>query len=184
MRKPLIARVQQLLLSPKAAWAEIDGESVHVAELYRSYIAPLAAIPFVAGFIGLSLVVPYGPRPIFAGLGQLVVGYALTLASVYLLAMIFNYLAPQFDGQRNFDQALKVSAYAPTAAWVAGIFRILPGIDFLALLGWLYTLYLLFLGLPTLMKVPEEKEIIYILASIGAAMLIEAIIWIGIIRMF
>ena len=136
-----------------------------VASLYTSYILPLAAIPAIAGFIGLSII-GFGILgnsirvPILTGLTSAVVQYVGALVVVYLLALIADALAPNFGGQKNQIQALKVAAYSSTAFWVAGIFLMVPGLRLLGILG-LYSLYLLFLGLPALMKAPEDKALGY-----------------------
>ena len=181
----MISRVQQLLLNPKAAWAQIDTEAVSVQDLYKSWIAPLAAIPAVATFVGFSLLgLGLFRMPLVSGLAQMVVGYALSLAAVYLFALIINYLAPQFGAQKNFNQAFKVAAYTPTAAWIAGIFNIIPALAIVSLLGALYSLYLLFVGLPALMKPPEDKATVYTLASIGCAIVVEVVIALVVSRLF
>ena len=56
-----------------------------------------------------------------------------------------------------------------TAGWVAAIFNLIPGLGFLSILG-LYSLYLLYLGLPILMKVPEDKSVVYtiVIVVVGA----------------
>ena len=128
----IISRVQEILLKPKAAWAKIDAEPVNVPELYKSYIAPLAAIPPVATFIGFSLLgMGFFHMPIGSGLAQMILSYILRLAGVYAFALIIDYLAPQFGAQKNFNQALKLVAYASTASWVAGIFMIIPALGLL-----------------------------------------------------
>jgi hypothetical protein len=136
-----------------------------VASLYTGYIIPLAAIPAIAGFIGLSIfgfgILGNTIRvPIMTGLTSACVQYVGTLVGVYVLALIADTLAPNFGGQKNLMQALKVAAYASTASWVAGIFLMVPGLRVLGVLG-LYSLYLLFLGLPVLMKAPEDKALGY-----------------------
>lgn len=78
-------------------------------------------------------------------------------------------------------QALKVAAYSSTAAWLAGIFILIPALGFLQILG-LYSLYLLYLGLPRLMKTPEDKALVYTAIVIVAAFVIIAII--GVIGRF
>ena len=68
-------------------------------------------------------------------------------------------------GRRSWQRpgllgALKVVAFSYTASWVAGVFQIVPGIGMLlALAGSIYSIYLLYLGLPVLMKCPREKQI-------------------------
>src|SRR2546425_683377 len=76
-----------------------------------------------------------------------------------------NALAPSFGGQKNQVQALKVSAYSSTAAWVVGVVGIFPNVGILAILG-LYSLYLLWAGLPVCMKSPKEKATAYTIVVI------------------
>jgi hypothetical protein len=83
------------------------------------------------------------------------------------MALIINALAPQFGAKQDMGQAFKVAAYTPTASWVGSLFVILPMLWFMALIGGLYSLYLLFVGLPKLMKPAADKAMIYTLAVIG-----------------
>jgi hypothetical protein len=173
VRMDLIARVKGILLTPKTEWGVIDTESTTVRSLYTGYIMPLAAIPAVAGFIGMTLLGYNVLGTTFrysmsAGIQQALLMYVLSLVGTYVLALIINALAPNFGGQKNQIQALKVAAYSSTASWVVGIFAILPALAVLSVLG-LYSLYLLFLGLPRLMKAPEEKAMPYtVVVIIGA----------------
>ena len=73
-------------------------------------------------------------------------------------------------------QALKVSAFAPTASWVAGIFAIIPMLGILAILGALYSLYLLYLGLSPLMKTPADKSVAYTAVVVIAAIILWVVI--------
>lgn len=180
----LVERVKGILLRPAQEWDRIDTEPTSTSQIYRSYVLPLAAVPAVAELIG-SLVfghsvfgITYKPT-IGSALGAAVVQYVLSLASVFVIALIIDGLAPVFQATRNWHQALKVAAYSVTAAWIAGIFNIVPAIAFLSILG-LYSLYLLYLGLPKLMKAPQEKALAYtavvIVASIAVWILIAALV--------
>jgi hypothetical protein len=71
---------------------------------------------------------------------------------------------------------MRVSAYAPTAAWIAGIFNIIPALAFLGILG-LYSLYLLHTGIAALMKPPADKALIYTIAVIICAIIVWIIIF-------
>jgi hypothetical protein len=181
----LIERAKNILLQPKQEWPVIAGENTVTADLYKNYIAPLAAIPALAGFIGLSLVginmVFLGGTfrvPVSSGLAYAIINFLLTLGAVYVLALIVNALAPTFGGEKNMQQALKLVAYSSTASWLAGIFAIVPQLSILSLLG-LYSLYLLYLGLPVLMKCPADKAMGYtvmiIVSAIGIFLVVGVI---------
>jgi Yip1-like protein len=176
----LVDRVKAILLMPKNAWATIDSEPATVGSLYTGYAIPLAAIPAVAGFIGLSVIGigVLGSRlkvPMGTGLTWAVVQYIGALVGVFVLALIIDALAPSFGGQKNQIQALKLAVYSATASWLAGIFNLIPGLAILGILG-LYSLYLLFLGLPVLMKAPAEKALGYTIVVVISAVVIFMVI--------
>lgn len=160
----LIARVRNILTTPKTEWPVIAAERTSVADLYKNYIVVLAAIPAVFGFVKASLIgysffgstVRIG---IGYGLAQTVLMYLLTLGIVYLVGLLIDALAPNFGAEKNPEQALKSAAYAYTASWVASVFVLFgAALGILALLaGGAYGIYLLYLGLPHTMKAPPER---------------------------
>jgi len=177
----LVQRVKQILLSPRTEWQVIEAEPTTTAELYKTYIIPLAAIGPISQVIGYSvfgITVPFVGTyrvPIGSAISGALVAYVLTLAGTYVLALIIDGLAPTFNGQRSQIQALKVAAYSSTASWLAGIFALIPGLRLLAILG-LYSLYLLYLGLPIVMKSPRDKALGYTVVVIVAAIVLFMII--------
>ena len=176
----IIARVKEILLTPKPAWLVIETEETNTAAIYTQYIMILAAIPAVAGFIGMSLfgVSGFGISvrvSLMTGLVQMLLRYGLALAMVYVVAMIADALAPSFGGQKNPMSALKLVAYSSTAAMVGGIFALIPVLGVLSLVASLYSLYLLYLGVPTLMKVPQEKALAYTAVLVLCAIVVGAI---------
>jgi hypothetical protein len=155
----LLTRALSLLLHPAETWDVIDAEPATIDGLYRNWVLPLAAIPAVChaiGLIGFRGIQIFGVRyqpSLLATVGDAVATYILTLVSVYVLALVIDQFAPQFGGERSRTQAFKVAAYSGTAGWLAGVFRLLPTSGgLLALLGVAYSLYLLYVGLPKLMR--------------------------------
>ena len=177
----LVDRVKNILLNPRQEWEVIDGETATVGSLYTGYIIPLAAIGPVCQAIGYSVFGIHLPfvgtwrTPIGSAITSAIVTYILTLVGVYVLGLIIDNLAPTFGGTRSAIQALKVATYSYTAAWVAGFFALIPGLRFLTILG-LYSLFLLYLGLPVLMKSPKEKAFAYTAVVIIVAIVISVVI--------
>jgi Yip1 domain len=177
----LVDRVKNLMLQPKSEWQVIDGETHTVQGLYTGYVMILAAIPAVCSFIGMSLIGMsfFGTSyrvPIASGAVSMVLHYGLTLAGVYILALIIDALAPNFGSQKNFMQAMKIAAFVPTAAWVGGVFSIIPMLSIIGLLFAIYTLYQLFLALPILMKTPPDKAVIYFVVVLIVMIVVGVVI--------
>jgi hypothetical protein len=177
----LIDRVKNIILTPKTEWPVIDREPGDVAYVFTNYVAILAAIPAVCGFIGLSIIGISLPgmgsvrMPFVSGLLNAIIGYLLSFAIVYIVALIIDALAPTFGGRKNFNSALKVTAYSYTPSWLVGIFLLIPGLRLLTILG-LYGFYLLWLGLPVLMKAPQEKSLGYTVAVVVCAIVIMIVL--------
>jgi hypothetical protein len=162
----LVERVKNILLQPKSEWAVIEREPGDAGYLFTSYVCIVSAIPPVCSFIGGSII-GYGPFhfSIVSGLVHAVVVYVLGLVGVFVMAYVIDFLAGIFEGQKNLDNAMKIAAFAPTAAWVCGVFNIIPALAILGILG-LYSLYLLHTGIAALMKPPAGKAIIYTIAAV------------------
>jgi hypothetical protein len=173
----LVDRVKKLMLQPKSEWQVIDGETHTVQGLYTGYVMILAAIPAICTFIGLSVVGAGIIRiPMEHGAVMLVMQYVGALASVYILALIIDALAPSFGSTKNFMQALKIAAFVPTASWIGGVFGIIPALAIISLLFALYSLYQLFIALPMLMKTPSDKAIIYFIVVLIVAIVVSVVI--------
>ena len=75
--------------------------------------------------------------------------------------LLADRLALNFSGEKNLIAALKLIAYSSTSGMVGGLFSLFPGFWFLGFLASLYSLYLLFTGIPVVMKTPREKALPY-----------------------
>jgi hypothetical protein len=175
----LVDRGRRILVSPSSEWDVIEAEPLSQRDLFTSYVMPLAAIGPVARLIGYSVIglsVFMGGVyrvPLVSGLASAVVLYGLMLGGTYLLGLIIDGLAPTFNGHRSRIQALKLAAFSSTPAWLAGAFMLIPALSPLMILG-VYSVYLLYLGLPKLMKSPPDKTLAYAAVVVVAGIVIFA----------
>jgi hypothetical protein len=176
----LIDRVKNVLLTPQAEFDRIANEPADVNKIYMGYVLPLVALAAICGFIGMSFigvsVMGFSYKaPLVAGLVGAVLRIATGLAGVYILAMIANALAPSFGSQQDMGKAHQLAAYGSTASFLAGIFAIVPALSMLGILG-LYSLVLYYVGLPRLMKTPDDKRIGYVATLIVIAIVVWIVI--------
>jgi hypothetical protein len=178
----IVSRAKSICLTPAAEWPVIAEERTSTSDLITGYVAPLAAIGAVAGFIGGSIIgqsvpfVGYFRVPITTGLGAAIFSFVMAIVGMFVIAFVIDALAPTFGGQKNSAQALKVAAYSYTPAWIAGALRILPFLGLLGVLLGLYGLYLLYLGLPRLMRCPEDKAAGYTVVVVICAIVLFMIV--------
>jgi hypothetical protein len=67
-------------------------------------------------------------------------------------------------------QALKAAAYSSTPMWLGGVFALIPQLWPVGLLFSLYSLFLLYLGLPVVMKVPNHQAAGYTAVALIVAL--------------
>ena len=92
----LVSRVKNILVDPVNEWRVIDGESGDGGTLLKNYVAFLAAIPAVCGFIGSVMI---GGR-IFTGLVGAIIGLSAGSAER-------NFTAPRLTGCRLHTLVVK-----------------------------------------------------------------------------
>ena len=178
----LVNRVKNILVQPAAEWQVIDSEPATVGSIYAGYIAILAGAAAICSALFLF-------RLPGAAIRLAVVSFVTALAMPYVVALIIDALATSFGGTRNQVQALKVAAYSSTPSWVAnivaGILALISGGGYggrsglgglVSLLGGIYSLYLLYHGLPKLMKAPADRAMGYTVVTVCATIVVYAVI--------
>jgi hypothetical protein len=179
----LVDRVRNICVSPTTEWPVIEQEKTTPADLITSYLLPLAAIGAVAGVIGGSIIgtsLPYMGTyraPLIGSLVAACIGLVLTVVGCFVIGFIINALAPTFGGRQDTNQAFKTSVYCYTPVLVAAVARILPWLG--TLIGFvaaLYSLYILYLGLPVMMKAPQDKAPGYTVVVVICAIILGVMI--------
>jgi hypothetical protein len=179
-RKTIVDRAKAIILKPKEEWPKVALETTTQGDILRSYVLPLAAIGPLASLIG-GQAFGYGAfgfsyrPPLIGSIISAVISYGLAIVAVFLLAFIADFLAPKFGGQSNRLNAFKLIAYGSTAAWLAGIFSLVPALAFFGLLG-LYSVYLYYTGATPLMAVPQDKAVGYTAVTILCAVVLMIVI--------
>jgi len=176
----IVNRAKAILMKPKAEWPVIASETESVQGVFTRYVLPLAAIGPICAFIGMQLFgfhmlfVSYRPSFMF-GLTTAVTTFVISLVSIFLISWVANFLATKFDGREDFSRAFRLCAYSFTAAWVAGIFQLIPALSILAILLSLYSLYLFYLGATPMMGIPADKSLGYTAVTVICAIVLSLI---------
>ncbi len=167
----LVDRAKNIIMTPKTEWPVIAGEEPNVGQVISAYVVPLALIPTLASIVGYGIV-GLIVTSLRWGLALGLVQFVTAVIAVYLTAFVIDFLAPNFGSQKNIGRAVQLVAYAFTPFWVAGVFYILPTLGILAWVAGLYSIYLIYLGLPVLMKTPQDKTVSYLVISIIVVILV------------
>jgi len=177
----IVARAKGLIVKPEEEWGRIAAEPADTRSLFTGYAVPLAAIPAVAGFIGSALFAGFlgGMTGMHLGTFSLllnaIASYVLGLVGVWVWGKLIQALAPHFGGVGDETAAMKLAVYSPTAAWLAGIFALLPPLAILAILG-LYSLYIFWKGAPIIVRVPQDRLLAFTAALIVIGFVVNLVV--------
>lgn len=162
----IVDRAKNIITSPKTEWPVIGTEPATTGGLL-TYAAILSGIAQLCGIIGALLLtgaMSAGMGMAGAGMGtgfvvvSAIVSWLLGLVILFVMSLIAGALAPSFDGRNDNLQALKLLVYAGTPVWVFGFLAIIPILGSIAaLVGFVYAIYLIYLGAPATVGVPERK---------------------------
>jgi hypothetical protein len=179
----LIARAKNILLTPKTEWDVIAGETNVPATLVVGYVLPLAALAAIAGFVSSAVIgtsLPFGGHfrmPMTWALAMVIYHLVMSVVACFVVGFIIDVLAPTFGGTKNFNAAFGVAVFSYTAGWVGQVFHIVPFVGWLiGFLISLYGIYLLYLGLPRVMKSPQDKSVGYTALVIVIAIVVGVVI--------
>jgi len=167
----LVDRVKGILLSPKEEWTKISAETETTQSLYTGYIMILAAIG------PLALLIRSLAMGRFIEILTCIIAYGVGLGATYVIALIVDWLAPTFGGEKNFIQSLKLSAYSYTAVWIAGILHLIGALGgILSLVAAIYSLYTFYLGVTVMKKCPQEKAVAYTVVVIVCGIVLGIVV--------
>jgi hypothetical protein len=172
-----IFRAAAILTDPGAAWPRVAKEPPDWFDLMTRYVALVAFIPALSGFIGVCIIGVIVPgagvvrAALFDGILGAIFLYLENFVLVLMLGVLIHLAAPLFGGRKGFAAALSLAAYSYTPVWLAGIFLLLPGLRFLTLLG-LYGVYLLLVGLPPMTQTPPMRARAFAALIVAAALIL------------
>ena len=176
----ILNHIWGLYAHPLREWRTIDER--HESLPYSlSHILLVALIPAVCAYyasahLGWSI----GARESIyltreSALAMAVVMYFGLIAGVCALAYIVHWMAKTFGAAPTFTQSLELAAYTATPVLMAGVGALYPELWFVSMVflgGVAYSVYLLYVGVPILMHIPEERGFIYASSVVTAGLVL------------
>lgn len=171
----VIKQAIDICLNPKGSLEKLKDKKVTLKDIII-YLAIVGVPTFLGVFIGYGIV-SYNVNFLGWGFALAIVQYVLSIIGIIVFGYILNALAENFKTKQNLMQALKLVAYAATPWLLIGIISIFPAASPVIFLGGLYGLYILYLGIPILMKTPKDQQIPYLIIGIIVYFIVMVIIW-------
>jgi hypothetical protein len=174
--KAVLNNAIALVRNPVGYMTQNNDQTVPLNSLMINYVAILALIPLVGRLIG-DLVFYSAARDVVGyAIAGAIVSYVLDLISVFVIGIVIWKLAPSFKTSTNQAKATMLAAFVYTPVFLIGILNIVPFLGYLAILGLLYGLYILYRGLPILLNTPADKTVVYVVAIFVVSIIILGVI--------
>lgn len=171
--KSLANRIKDIILNPREEWPKIAVEPISNKDIILQVVLPLTLI---AALISL-FVVWLGTYLTFGvALKVAVLRFVLPMVTIIIAAIIANELAETFNSAKNLNASYKLIAYS-SIPWLLTniVVSLFWSLTWLTILG-LYGVYLLYTGIPILMKTPEDKNPVYTLTVVVLIFVIQLIL--------
>jgi len=170
-------RVAGLLTNPAQEWRTIAAEPHEIGELYRGYVAVLAAIPSASILLGLLSAggLALGAASLATAATAAAVTYAIALAVPYVAAIVIEHLGSRFKSDGSTAQAFALVAFAFTPAWIAGFFYLSVTLSPFVLIGLLFAIYLFFAGLTPMLGTPAEQRVPFTLVVVITIVVLQTL---------
>ena len=173
-----VTRVQEIVSDPLGTWPKVKAEPGDVKQIYLQWVVVTALLPVICTFVGLSVL---GSVPILDGLKTFLWQLILSMGGMYVFSLIVVKLAPSFGGSATIEDAMKwlVTAMMPGA--VVSILTIIPlsflsFIVFLLMLGaFCYGLYILWLGVPIMLGIPDDRRVPFFISTVACIFVAAAL---------
>ena len=166
----MIHHVWGLFAHPDQEWQEIRGEKETISHMYLSHVLILAAFPVVSAYIGTTQVGwSFGGGDAVrltsgSALQMTALSYLAMLAGVAVMGAFIHWMARTYDSNPSFTQCVVFAAYCATPLFVAGVAALYPSLWLGMLIGTAaicYTVYLLYIGIPTFMNIPKDEGFMF-----------------------
>lgn len=171
----ILSRAYGLLREPAKEWEQIKAEETTIPHIMLGYVAPLAAIPPICDLIGQSLFNHALQGDIGQAIIRAVVTWIVSIGLVFFLGVLVNVLADNFDADKDELSAQKIAAYSLTPSFLSGVFSLWPPLWWLSLFALAAMVYLMYRGLPILMRAPKESALGYA-ATVTIATMVGGIV--------
>jgi len=157
-----------LVKDPKGFMTARADAAPPVMETITKYVAILALIPLVFTILGDAIFTRSIGYAIVAG----IITYIFDLVAVVVVGIILWKLAPNFSSIADQNKATKLVSYVYTPVFLIAILNIVPVLRDLSIVGLLYGLYILYIGLPIVLKTPQDKVVGYVVVTLVAALIV------------
>lgn len=168
-----------IFFSPRTEWAKIRDENNSVMSYFVKYVAIVGLLPPIAWYFGATeigwtvggRVVRITPE---SALPFLILFYFAILIGVAGLGFMVHWMSETYEAETStFSKGISIAAYTCAPLLICGATGFYPILWLDIILGCVaagYAVYLLYIGVPIVMQIPEERGFLFASAMVGVGL--------------
>ena len=165
-----IQHLYGLFSHPHDEWESIKKEEYSMTHVYLMHLACLSLIPAISLYFGSTQVgwsltgSEYTTLSTERALPLSIAFYIALLVGVGFMSYITFWMEKTFGADASYERCLTFISFTATPMFFVGLIGLFPVIwlNVLVVLGAVcYSLYLLYVGVPIFMNIPEERGFIF-----------------------
>jgi hypothetical protein len=168
-----------LFSAPRVEWKSISDEKLDLTQFSLARLGILAAVPAISFFIGITQVgwslsgEAFHKVAMSYAIPMTVAFYVLIIVATLLMAYFTFSMERAFGTETSLERCLLFVTYTATPMYMAGLVGFVPIVWLcmtVLMAAVIYSLYLLYVGIPIYMKIPEGRGFIVATSIISAGL--------------
>jgi hypothetical protein len=177
-----------LLVRPGTQWrkvAELPSATMTTMILYPCIMALLPAVAWYYGTTRIGWTVGDGDAiklTTESALAIIILFYVTMVAAVAIIGYFIHWMADTYGAESSLAKGIVIAGFTATPLFLAGLTGFYPllWLDLLlAVVAVCWSVYLLFLGIPIVMKISEERGFLFSSAVIAICLVMIICIMVG-----
>ncbi len=177
-----------LLVQPSNQWrkvAELPGSTMTTMILYPCLMALLPSVAWYYGTTEIGWTVDDGDAIKLtrdSALAIIILFYFAMIAAVAVIGYFIHWMSHTYGAESSFAKGIVIAGFTATPLFIAGLSGFYPVLWLDMLLGVVavsWATYLLYLGIPIVMDIPEERGFLFSSAVIAICLVMVICIMVG-----
>ncbi|WP_299199087.1 Yip1 family protein [uncultured Amphritea sp.] len=177
-----IKSMSEIFYHPSLAMKHLRDEKLRGTSEVLFILAVLALIPAVSLFIGTTQIgwslTPGGDvvkLSLISALNSSIAFYLATCFALLVMGFAMHWMEKTYGGHASLERCMNLTLYTATPLLLAGFAGLYPMLWFCVAVGMValtYSTWLLFTGVPIIMKIPEERGFLFCISILTAGVVI------------
>jgi len=176
-----LSHVWGLFAHPTQEWEEIRKERCSIGKCYCTHVLFLAAIPAISGFIGTTQIgwqIGNSDTVKLTTDSALIIAiltYITMLVAIFSIGSMVHWMGKTYGTEQPLPQGIALAAYSGTPLFLIGLMSLYPVLWLNMIVGLpalAYSVFLLYTGLPIMMKVNKEQGFLFASAIMSLGMVV------------